>query len=971
MFHVKRAALLPLAFAFALALVLASAARAADPEAASLAIRAAEQRYAEGDFSGAADAARAALEDEAGSPRALDLLRRALEASGDDEAAEKEIRKALEAAGENASGPALALADFLLERRPAEAADLYARALSDPKTRFSAASGLARAYLLTGRARDAETTLRALFEDYRSLSGEGLTAADFRALARAALAAEDIPALRREHVRPFAKDARDFYQRAWKLSQKDPDILVEWGELFLQKWDIAEARRLAKEALKRAARHPGAHVLFAESTLRDLFGGTEKFDEAREAIDAALAQNPRCARAYVLRAKLFLTDALYDEALAALDRALALRPLDIEAAAQKAGIFLLRGDEAEAKKIEAEVIARGPRPGAEFATDLAAMLDAKFRYREAYARAREAIERDPEYWRAWSQLGLAAMRVGDERQAHDYLAKAAEADPFDLFTSNLLTLLRYIEKEFVTTKTERFILRVHKDEAAALGPEALALLERCWSELSGRYGVELDSPVLVEFFPRIEDFSVRAVAHPFIPASGVTFARVVAVASPHALPPGSHGWGRVLWHELAHVATLERSGYRVPRWLTEGISVFEESKGHRAWTREWDEMLVDALARGQLLPIRELNEGFSKPKFPHQVMLSYFQGGLTCQFIEKTWGFRAILALLDGYRAAKPLDRNLADACGGISPEEFDRRFLLYARETFGDALRAYRPACRDERDLSERKARARARPQEKEAIARYALGAADMRRAADAETWAGRLEKLDPESGDARLVRAMVAEQRRQPEKAAALAAEALARGTQDPLRANLMIAGYYAEKDEKSGARRDLRKAIAAFEAAHALFERSPGPVEALVALYKEAGEAEKHVEMVSFLAEIRPNDVGARFELATRAFEARDQPRFCALVEEMMLIDPLNAGVEALEAARLVFEKKFDEAKKRLDLARSLVANKKQAEELAPLFARVEAFLAEGRAGSPAPAGTPHETSEPKKPGERREF
>jgi hypothetical protein len=73
-----------------------------------------------------------------------------------------------------------------------------------------------------------------------------------------------------------------------------------------------------------------------------------------------------------------------------------------------------------------------------------------------------------------------------------------------------------------------------------------------------------------------------------IGALGACFGRVVTLDSPHARKPGEYNWQPTLWHELAHVITLQMSNQRVPRWLTEGISVWERSavvpSGGARWT---------------------------------------------------------------------------------------------------------------------------------------------------------------------------------------------------------------------------------------------------------------------------------------------------------------------------------------------------------------------------------------------------
>ena len=71
-------------------------------------------------------------------------------------------------------------------------------------------------------------------------------------------------------------------------------------------------------------------------------------------------------------------------------------------------------------------------------------------------------------------------------------------------------------------------------------------------------------------------------------ALGACFGRVVTLDSPKARPPGSFQWEATLWHELAHVITIQASNQRVPRWLTEGISEYEQKLARPEWARQMD-----------------------------------------------------------------------------------------------------------------------------------------------------------------------------------------------------------------------------------------------------------------------------------------------------------------------------------------------------------------------------------------------
>ena len=86
-------------------------------------------------------------------------------------------------------------------------------------------------------------------------------------------------------------------------------------------------------------------------------------------------------------------------------------------------------------------------------------------------------------------------------------------------------------------------------------------------------------------------------------ALGACFGRVVTLDSPRARPPGTFNWAATLWHELAHVVTLQLSNQRVPRWLTEGASVFEERRADASWGREGEIDFLRAYGAGKAIPL--------------------------------------------------------------------------------------------------------------------------------------------------------------------------------------------------------------------------------------------------------------------------------------------------------------------------------------------------------------------------------
>ncbi len=371
----------------------------------------------------------------------------------------------------------------------------------------------------------------------------------------------------------------------------------------------------------------------------------------------ALEINPNSVDAYVFLAQQAVDAGHKEDARQALRKALAVNPSSLDAHALLAAMAYVDDDEAEFEAESAKALAIAPRYGEVYrmAGELAAH---NYRFDDAVALTRRALSLDPSNPRMEADLGLHLLRTGDEPAARAALEASFKADGFDLVTKNLLDMLDVLDK-FETVRDGNLVIRMNKAEAPVLQEYAIPLAHQALKTFSARYDFTPKGPILIEIFPKHDDFAVRNAGLPgMIGALGACFGRVVTMDSPKARP-GEFQWEATLWHELAHVVTLQMSKQRVPRWLTEGISVYEEKRARADWGREMDVEFALMLDHGETLKLKDLNAAFQNPR---TISLAYFEASLLVEHMVTAFGEPGINKLLRAYGQGLDTDAALKSA---------------------------------------------------------------------------------------------------------------------------------------------------------------------------------------------------------------------------------------------------------------------------------------------------------------------
>ncbi len=464
------------------------------------------------------------------------------------------------------------------------------------------------------------------------------------------------------------------YATAQKADPKLRDVYLARGELALEKHDFGLAARAFEEGLKQLPNDPdllsGRGRAFGESDRK----------VSMEALQAALKANPSHVPTLLQIADRHIAGEAYDEASQVLDEVIDVNPVHPEAWAYRAVIAHLKHDlvgEKFARERALSSWAGNPRVD----SLIGEKLSAKYRFAEGAAYQRRAREFDPEYLPAKAALASDLLRLGEEKEGWALAQAVHERDEYDVEAFNLVTLRETMNK-YASLANDDFVIRMAAPEVAVYGPRVLALLRQAKQTLVAKYGVELANPTFIEIFADQRDFAVRTFGLPDVAGFlGVCFGRVVTANSP-ATSSSPTNWESVLWHEFCHVVTLQMTKNKMPRWLSEGISVYEERQANPAWGMRINPAYREMILGKDLVPVGKLSAAFLAPKSPRHLQFAYLESSLVVEYLVSRHGIEQLGAILRDLRDGTEI--NAALARHTVPLEELEEGFAVYAKAQAG-----------------------------------------------------------------------------------------------------------------------------------------------------------------------------------------------------------------------------------------------------------------------------------------------
>ncbi len=290
-----------------------------------------------------------------------------------------------------------------------------------------------------------------------------------------------------------SREANDFFRRAAAAAPQDPAINTAWGELFLEKYNIEDAVRSFRTALTADPEWVPAHVGLGRTLV------SENPSDAAEMARRAIELDESSEAAHLLLAELALQERRYDDASLIIEQALSINANSFEARSLRAAIAYIEDRIKDFETEVAGVLALNPHYGEVYRVT-GAQAASHYRFDEAVTLVQKSLDLSPGSPLAQAELGMHLLRTGDEVSAREQLDQSFETDPFNIVTFNLLQMLDAVD-EFETIRKGDLVVRLHPSESPILGDYVVSLASQALETLGGRYGVEIDGPILIEVFP--------------------------------------------------------------------------------------------------------------------------------------------------------------------------------------------------------------------------------------------------------------------------------------------------------------------------------------------------------------------------------------------------------------------------------------------------------------------------------------
>ncbi|MEM9079086.1 MAG: tetratricopeptide repeat protein [Verrucomicrobiota bacterium] len=463
-----------------------------------------------------------------------------------------------------------------------------------------------------------------------------------------------------------------YFQPAKKADPKGRSAYLAIGQLALSTHD----RELAAENFRAGLKlHPNdpEFLLGLEQSQLPLPRNLQKPDlNIQTYLDLALEQNPRFATALLLKAEQLIAKRDFNSARETLKQILQTNPVHSTAWAQLAALALLEEDPSSAQEALKKARQFWPDNPTVSAT-VGKTLASQYRFAEAIPFLQKASQEDPSSANILFELGSNQLRFGQSDDGWRNVELAHNLDPYNVAAFNLIQLRDKI-RDYPILEKDGVRLRMSPEDMAVFGKRALDLAAKSKKTLTEKYQISLSQPVLVEMLPKQEDFAIRTFGLPGGEAFlGVCFGPVITMTSPRG-KLGRANWETVLWHEMAHTITLDATRHRIPRWLTEGISVYEERQAKPGWGFGMNAEFRERFLAEEMPAILDIDQSFAGP----DIIFGYYHASLVVEFLIENFGLQTMRNILSDLSDGKPLKAILPNRTQPLN--QLEKNFRTYAK---------------------------------------------------------------------------------------------------------------------------------------------------------------------------------------------------------------------------------------------------------------------------------------------------
>lgn len=678
------------------------------------------------------------------------------------------------------------------------------------------------------------------------------------------------------------EQASQYLVSAIKADSERPEARTELGLLYFAVYNEVAGKQSGERYLKKVLLGNGEYedALVALYRIRR---ANFQLDPGKtgDFLDRALGLNPHSVPALEQRAIALLRDRRFGAAAEVLERALGVNPRDKRVLAHRATVAMLMHEPERERRLRERVLAVD-KTFASLDQIVGDHLVALYRFEDAIPYYRRTLAASPDAVPALHGLAKALVYTGDGVEAAGILRRAVELQRGFVhpWRHNALAVEELLAEEYSEIEHDGFVFRIHREDEGVLVEYLLSAHSQARAVLGKKYGHVPDAPVTVEVFHTWDDFSVRTVGFRGFSALGACFGRFITLVSPvdDRVRRQDFMWAATVWHEYVHVLTLALSKHRVPRWLTEGFSVYEERQRNRTWERGMDRELFDAFHNQQVPPLRQLNGLFRGPR----ILFGYYQGGLIVDYLSREYGFGKVIELLEGYGEDRSTSELFASVFG-LDTDEFDRRFLTYVKDV---KLRGLRMVPRfSSASINRLKTRVTRDPDDLDAHVDLGWAFAQRGIAIDAANRVRIVLGIDPGHGRGLLLQAELLRQR----KAMAEAERAYRQGFDagaDDFDSRVRYGQLLAERGEVDDAIEQFQRAKACWPQCT---DRSMAPNLLLARLLRDNGrEPEAMMELKAFVSRTG-RAFEPRLELAAMELKNGDRAAEARLLQEAVWIDP----------------------------------------------------------------------------------